>query len=79
MSGQPKQPNHFSTDYGNRDENCNLDNRWCVALVGAERTKRKAPTQPSFVDGSAKILLVQMPASDDNAPPAAIQCKGATP
>jgi hypothetical protein len=39
----------------------------------------EAPTQPSFADASAKIFLVQMPAGDDNALPAALQCEGATP
>lgn len=48
-----------------------------VQLV-VERTV-EAPTQPSFVDASAKIFLVQMPADDDNAFPAALQCEGATP
>jgi hypothetical protein len=45
MSGQRKQPNYFSTDYGNRDENCNMDNRWRVALVGdGENGKGSANT-----------------------------------
>jgi hypothetical protein len=52
------------------------DRAWHQQAV--ERTV-EAPTQPSFVDGSAKISLVQMPANDDSALPAALQCEGATP